>query len=455
MKIIIVGLGRAGSYLVRVLSDDGYDVTVVDTDKSLVDAITDKYNVNGIVGSGASKETLLKAGADTADALVALTHIDEINLLSCMQAKSLGTRRTAARLLLPDFVHESDSLGREYNIDYFVKPKLDIAEEIYRNIGLPGFVKMEGFFGNEVQMINLSVLEYSPLNGKSLIEIKQSLELNMLVCTVIRDGKLHVPDGTFVIETGDQVGIVAAKSDIQDILDKLGIIVEPAKSVAIVGGGITGEYLTDMLVKDKKNLTILENNIDRCRQLMEKYPSVQVSYSEGDITEVLEEENIGKKDVLVSLTDNDETNLVISMFAWSQNVPSIITRVDKTGHVKLLHKVNMDITVSTTELSVLKMLRFIRYYEMGDAQNDIGKFYNIADGKAEVMDFVANESFSKLDVQFKEKQFKLKKDVLIAGIIRDGRLIIPSGNSKIVKGDKVIVAATKKAQIRKLEEILA
>ena len=114
----------------------------------------------------------------------------------------------------------------------------------------------------------------------------------------------------------------------------------------------------------------------------------------------------------------------------------------------------MDITVSPTELSVLKMLRFIRYYEMGDAENDIGKFYNIADGKAEVMEFIASETFSKLGVAFKEKEFKLKKDILIAGIIREGRLVIPSGNSKIETGDRVIVATSKKNQIRSLNEIL-
>ena len=128
MKIIIVGLGSAGTALVRSLSGENYDITVIDKNKILVDNVTDNYNVNGIVGSGASKETLMKAGADTADAIIALTHIDEINLLSCMQAKSLGTRRAAARLLLPDFVSEADRLKNEYDIDYFVKPKLDIAE---------------------------------------------------------------------------------------------------------------------------------------------------------------------------------------------------------------------------------------------------------------------------------------------------------------------------------------
>ena len=341
----------------------------------VIDRLTENVFMPICVGGGIRKVDdyikMLKAGADTADALIALTHIDEINLLSCMQAKSLGTRRTAARLLLPDFVHEADALKKEYNIDYFVKPKLDIAEEIFRNIGLPGFVKMEGFFGNEVQMINMTVTQDSPLKDKNLIQIKQSLNLDMLVCTVLRDDKLYVPDGEFVIRKDDMLGIVAAKADIPKTLNMLNASVNSAKNITVVGGGITAEYLLEQLIKSKKNVTVLENNISRCRELMERFPSINVSYSEGDITDVLEEENVDKSDALISLTDNDEANLVVSMFAWSQNVPSIITRVDKPGHVKLLHKVNMDITVSPTELAVLKMLRFVRYYEMGDAQNDI------------------------------------------------------------------------------------
>ncbi len=455
MKIIIVGLGSAGTALVKSLSGENYDVTVIDKNKSLVDQITDNYNVNGITGSGASKETLLKAGADTADALIALTHIDEINLLSCMQAKNLGTRRAAARILLPDFVDEADRLKEAYKIDYFVKPKLDIAEEIHRNIGLPGFIKLEGFFGNAVQMINLSLRDDSPLAGKSLIQARQLVDEDIIVATVIRDGKLYVPDGTFELRVDDQLGIVTAKEKIHETLVKLGVEQKAAKKIAIVGGGITSEYLIKMLVEDKKDVTVYDNNIVRCRELMEAYPDIKVSYAEGDVTEALEEENVEKSDSLISITDSDEANLVASMFAWSQNVPSIITRVDKPGHVKLLHKVNMDITVSPTELSVLKMLRFIRNYEIGDAKNDVGKFYMIADGMAEVMEFTATKEFKKLGMEFKEKAFKLKKDVIIAAIIRDEKLIIPSGLTKIVDGDQVIVATSKKNHIRNLNEIIA
>lgn len=455
MKIIIVGLGSAGSALVNALKGENYDVTVIDKNKATVDKITDNYNVNGIVGSGASKETLMKAGADTADALIALTHIDEINLLSCMQAKNLGTRRCAARLLMPDFVAEADRIKEQYSIDYFVKPKSDIAEEIKRNIGLPGFIKMEGFFGNAVQMINLSVKADSPLAGKSLMEIKQNIEADIIVSTVIRDGKLYVPDGAFVINADDQLGIVTNREKLEETLEKLGITQKKSKKIAIVGGGITSEYLVDMLIEQKKDITVYDNGIARCRELMEKYPDIKVSYAEGDVTEALEEENVEKMDALISITNSDEANLVASMFAWSQNVPSIITRVDKPGHVKLLHKVNMDITVSPTELSVLKMLRFIRNYEIGDAKNGVGKFYMIADGLAEVMEFNVGNDFGRLGIEFKEKKFKLKKDVIIAAIVRDDKLTIPTGSTTIEAGDKVIVVTGKKNHIRNLNEILA
>lgn len=455
MKIIIVGLGRTGTSLIKALSHENYDITVIEKEKELVDEITDLYSVNGVVGSGASKETLLKAGANTADALIALTPVDEINLLSCMQAKALGTRRTAARLFQPDFVKERDEIKKEYNIDYAIRPKFDIADEIARNIGLPGNVKMQGFFNNLIQMVNISVMDGSPLVGKKLMEIKPKLDADVLVCSVIRNEKNYIPNGTFEIAAGDQLSVIAGLDGMYETLHKLGILTQICKKVLIVGGGVTGEYLIDMLLEEKKSLTVMDENITRCRELMEKYPGVTVSYSEGEVTDVLEEEHVDKFDAVVSLTDNDEINLVTSMFAWSQNVPSIITRADVPGHVKLLHRVNMDITVSPSELSVMKLIRFIRNYEVGDAENDIGKFYTIAEGMAEIMEFNASKDFVKLGVEFKSPDFKLKKDVLVAAIIRDEKLIIAGGSTSITEGDRVIVATSKNNRIKKLNDIFA
>ncbi|MBP5454129.1 MAG: NAD-binding protein, partial [Lachnospiraceae bacterium] len=162
MKAIVVGVGKTGLALIEMLTNEGIDVTVIDCDKAVIDSVTDKLNVTGVEGSGASRSTLLKAGADSADILIALTPVDEINLLSCLQAKNLGTRHTAARLLMSDLSMEKDDLIKEYNIDYIVRPKVDVAEIIYNNVGLPGNVRLDSFFGDTIEMLSIDVIKDSP-----------------------------------------------------------------------------------------------------------------------------------------------------------------------------------------------------------------------------------------------------------------------------------------------------
>ncbi|MCR5604442.1 MAG: Trk system potassium transporter TrkA [Lachnospiraceae bacterium] len=454
MKIIIVGLGQAGTTLVKTLAGEQYDITVIDQERRLVDRITDKYSVNGVTGSGASKETLLAAGADSADAIIALTHTDEVNLLSCMQAKALGTVRSAARLLSPDLVRESEALKQQYSIDYIVLPKYDIAEEIYRNIGMPGFIKLEGYWGKNIQIIDMNVLDNSPLAGRSLADIKHSSDLEMLVIAAIRKGKLHIPDGSFTIQPEDNIAMVAPREKVVSTLKALNVMPRQVKRIVIVGGGITCEYLLELIKKDHMDITVLEQDVSRCRDLMLKYPDIRVVYSGGEILDVLEEERVSAADAVISLTDNDETNLVISMYSWSCRIPSIITRVDKPEHVKLLHRVNIDITVSATELSALKMARFVRSYEMTDSRNEIGKFYNIAENQAEVMDFTATDAFPALNISLSSDKFRLKKGIIITSVLRKGELIIPSGNTCIMEGDRVIITSSKSNRIRNLHDIL-
>ncbi len=359
MKIIVVGLGETGRSLIKLLDGSEHDITVIDKDRACVDMITDKYTVNGVCGSGASIETLRKAGADTADVLVALTHTDEINLLACMQAKVVGTRSTCARVLLPDLADEKDKLKEEYNIDYLISPKEDLAKEIYRNIGLPGYVKIENCLNDEVYVLDLNAVGNSPLIGKSIAEIRTGICENMFIGVIVRGKKTIVPKDTEVIAENDSLYIVVYKEHIGEVFTALGIKRSKTGNIAIVGGGITGACLADMLTADKKKLTILDDNLNRCRELMERYPNARIAYAEGDITEVLDEEHVDRSDAIISLTDNDETNLVISMYAWSKGVRSVITRVDRQVHVKLLHRVNIDITVSPTELCVFSIMRFI------------------------------------------------------------------------------------------------
>lgn len=453
MKIIIVGAGRAGELLIETLAEEGHDIVLIEKSPDIIAEMTDEYNVTGVVGSGASLGTLEKAGAATADMLIALTAIDEVNLLCCLQAKNLGAKKTVARLLLQDLADEKARLKEQYAIDHIVCPKVDLAKLVAQNAGLPGSVKMEGFFEDEIIMLSVYIDCSSPLVGKMLKEIKRDVNSNLLVAAVVRKDKLSIPDGNFKVEEGDNIYLVADKNSQENALKEVGVSKNTGKKVLIVGGGIACEYLVDYLLKEKKNISILENDKNNCRKLMEKYPAVNVSYGNGESIDVLEEENVDKKDVVISLTNKDETNLVVSLFAWAKGVNSIITRVDSPSHAKLLHKVNMDITVSPAEATINNIMRYIRNHEMGDAENEIHRFYSICDGQAEIMEFGVTGSCKNLGKEFKEQSFKLKKDILVASIIRDSKVIIPNGTAKLLEGDKVIIVSSKKNHLLSLNDI--
>ena len=453
MKVIVVGIGKTGLTLIEMLTKEGIDVTVIDCSKRIIDSVTDKYNVTGIEGSGASRETLKKAGAETADMLVALTAVDEINLLSCLQAKNLGTKYTAARLVLPDLSLEKESLIKEYHIDYIVRPKIDVAEIIHNNIGLPGHVRLDSFFDDAVKMLSIVVLKDSPFAGKTLLELHIELSGSFLIVAVTRDSKLFIPDGSFICEEGDNVYLITDQKGVSDTFKNMGIITTSSKKVLIVGGGFTGDYLAGELLKAGKDVTIIEENIQNCKKLMEKYPKAKISYGNAESVEVLEAEHISKKDVVASITDRDEANLVVSMYAWAVGVPSIITRVDTVAHAKMLHKVNMDITVSPCEVAANKLYRYVRNAQMRDAKNEILRFNSICDSLAELMEFSITEECSHLNIPFRDKAFKLKKDTIVAAIIRNGEMKIPGGDSTLQAGDKVFIVSSSKNKIKNLNEI--
>ncbi|MBO6299144.1 MAG: Trk system potassium transporter TrkA [Lachnospiraceae bacterium] len=455
MKIIVVGLGRTGHLLIQSLASEDYDIVVIDKDKKLVDEVTDRFSVNGIAGSGASRETLLAAGAATADAIVALTPVDEINLLSCMQAKNLGTRYASARITMPDFVKEREALKREYRIDMIFTPREDVAEEIYQNIGMPGNTKLVGSWRNGIHLMDLNLLEDSPLCGRSLNDIKKTSNLNMLVVAVLRGGRLTIPDGNFVVEANDNLTLIISEKELSHTLESLGIHRKKVKKVMIIGGNTISEYLLGLMEKDSYQVTVLEEDADRCRELMDRFPKCKVLCTgEGELLEILKEERITDMDMVVSLTNSDETNLVISMYSWSCRIPSVLTYVEVTEHLRLLHKVNIDITVSPVESTSLRAMRFIRYHDGDEAEQAIGKFYMVAEGHAEIKELKAGSDFKLLDIAFKEPSFKLKKNVLIAAIFRDGELIVPSGNTTIRQGDQVIIATPRKQKIRHLNDIV-
>lgn len=456
MKIIIVGMGQTGTLLASLLSRENHDVTIVDNDKAKVEAVTDKYSVSGVCGSGASQSVLLQAGADTADVIIALLPSDEANLMTCMTAKNIGTRYAALRLKSPEFANDRDYLLKQFGIDYIVNPKRDTANEIIRQIGLPGLAKADAFFSADVVLLRVDIEQGNPLIGKKLMETRGIFDTEMLIGAVKRGGEVYIPNGSFVINEGDTVNIILPYSSVSKLVTTLGMLRKPVKSVFIVGGGTTGFYLAEKLIADGKRVSILECDKKRCKELSEQLPKASVSYVEEIDSDILTEEGIGSADVCVSLTGEDEKNLVISLFAWSCGVGSIITKVNLPSYERLLNKVNIDTTISPTVISTDMLMRFVRnvtvYNEKG---NDIRRIYSIAGGLAEAIEFVAYDDCKFKGVPLKSPEFKLKKGIILAAVTRGNKVIIPNGDTAIQPGDDVIVIAKSGHRLNILNDIFA
>lgn len=455
MKIIIIGSGQIGSLLAERIPLENHDATVIDTDREKIDTVTNLYNVNGICGSGASREILLQAGAATADIIIAVTPVDEINLMACMIAKNCGTRYAMAKINQPELSRDRDYFTSAFKIDSIINPKLETATEMYRQICVPGELKADAYFSEVATIIRLKLTEkLIPAQGLPVREIKGVFGTDMLIATVTRGRKLYIPKGDFVIQPGDVAGIIAADTVIPQIAARLGASQKPVRQVMLVGGGTTAYYLAEKLLEDRKKVTILEKNPKRCAQLAQLLPRAAVSCADGIDTEVLLEEGLEKTDSCISMTGKDDTNMVISMFAWSCGVKSIVTRINTTAYEKLLSKVNIDITILPALISANQVLSFIRNLAVHNAKgNDIQCLYQLAGGMAEATEFIAYDTCRKLGIAFKQPELKLKKDILIATIIHQGQVIIPDGNSSIQSGDRVIVISKKGNGLNTLNDI--
>lgn len=456
MKIVIAGLTQVGICLAETLSKENHDVMVIDQDENKVNAVTDRYSVSGVSGNCISKSILLKAGVDTADVCVTLTSSDEINLCTCMMAKKCGARFTVAKLDNPELTEEQKVLEQEFMVDYILTPKEDTALEIARHIGLPGKVHADAFFSFDTTMFRVTADIENGLAGVAVREIRNLFETDMLVGTICRGEKLLIPDGTSTIEEGDQVSLIVPHSSMTPVMMKLGMMRKPVKNVLIIGGGDIALSLAELLLENKKKVTILDVNQKRCAKLAQALPQATVSCAAEIDSQVLLEEGIGEADVCVSLTGRDDTNLVLSMFAWSCGVNSVITKVNSTVYKNLLNRVNIDITISPVLISVDRIISFIRNVEVpNEAGNDIACMYQIVGGKAEAIEFVAYDNFRAKDIPLKDKGFKLKKNLLIGMVLKDGKARIPDGNTRIQTGDHVVVIAKADSGLNTINDILS
>ena len=450
MKILIVGGGTVGTSICSQLALEGHNITLVDTDTAQLTETANKYDVFGVAGSGADIPTLRKAGADKADLLIAVTSSDEINILCCAAAKKLGTKHTIARVRNPEYNELMSLMKDEMNLSLTINPELAAAKEIYRMLRVPSATKIESFFRGKVEIAQFTVSASSPLCGVTLNDLRSKLNVKFLICAVLRNNEAHIPSGFFSLEAGDVVCLTAPDDEITKFFKAIGAYKHPVKDILIFGVSRTTYYLQALLKGKKIRSTVIEEDPKLCRELAEQFDCTVIC-NDGTSQEVLAEEGLENKDAFLALSATDEENAIVSMYAKSQTDKKVITMIHALSYVDLFSGVGLDSIVSPKTSTATFILRYVR--SISNAQDsEIEALHRLMEDKVEALEFRIKDDIDDL-TGIPLKDLKLKKGFLIACILHDDKVVLPSGNSVISKGDTVIIVAVK-GQIHEIKEIL-
>ncbi len=453
MKILIAGDGVVGDSLTRQLSGEGYDVTLIDSNERVLQSSVDRYDVMAVCGNCASLEVLEEAGVRDADLLIAATSADEVNLLSCMTSHGVNPRlQTIARIRNPEYTEQVYAMSEAFALSLIVNPERQAAEEMENLLKYPGFLKRESFIKGRVQIVEVLVAEDSPIAGSNLHDIvSKILRLPVLVCIVQRGGETITPRGDFVIRPGDRLFVTAPSRNLENLLKKLGLLQRRVGKVLLCGGGRISYYLAASLSKSGVDVTMIERKRERCAELSGMLPGVNVVCGEPADRLLLLSEGLRDCDAIVTLTDYDETNMIVSMLANSLGVPRIITKLSQMENASLLGNLPLGSVVSPGELCCSTITRYVA--AMDGSTGAAVSVHSIAEGKAEAMEFHVEKGEKFCGRPLKE--LHMKKGVIVACISHGSKTQIPNGNSVLEPGDSVVIVTTGDTVIQKLSDIFA
>lgn len=441
MKIVIIGLGTIGKTILKNLAHEDHNITIIDENKDKIENLIEKYDVSGVVGNGACLDIQKEAGVNDADLAIVLTNSDELNIFACLVAKKIGVKNTIARVRNPDYRNQIMSMKDELGISMIVNPEKDTATEIFNLINIPSIAQVERFAKGRVWMVEIIAEKGCDLVGETLISLGKKLKTKVLICAVQRGKDVTIPSGNFLIEEGDRIHLTADAKSLRDFLAEVNLITSPLKNIMIVGGSKIGYYLANDLSKKKYKIKLIENNREVAEDFAETLPNITVIHGNGTQHDLLIEEGIEAMDAFVALTDIDEENMVVSMFAKKMKVKKTITQIKSDELFGMLDELGINNNVSPKNIVANRIISYIRAIANTRGSNVL-TLYRLVNNQVEALEFYAKKQESIYNKPLKE--LKVKDNCLIACIIRDNEVIIPNGNDCIKLGDNVIVVTTHK-----------
>ncbi|MEA4920908.1 MAG: Trk system potassium transporter TrkA [Clostridiaceae bacterium] len=450
MRIVIVGNGKVGSTLAEQLSGEGHDIVIIDKNQQNIDNSINTLDVMGICGNGASYQILLEADVPKTDLLIACTSEDEINLLCCLISKKMGAKHTIARVRNPEYSEQLVFMRDELGLSMSINPERAASSELFRILQFPAAIKVENFSNKKVEIAEIKIREGSALDGVYIRDIHKTFKGKALICAVQRGNNVSIPGGNFLLKAKDKINIIAPAHDILNFFANMGSIMPEAKDVMIIGGGRISYYLSKRLLENGATVKIIELDPQRCAELGRLLPKAMVICGDGTDQELLDEEGIAETDAVVALTGFDEENIILALYAQSRTKGKVITKVNRANLAAIAESTGLESIVSPRVLTANLIVRYVRAMQNSLGSN-IETLHRLVGGAVEALEFRVNNTFPKLNTPIMD--LKLKPDILIACVSRNGTTIIPGGRDVILEDDRVIVVTTNQ-HLDDLSEIL-
>ena len=451
MRILLVGCGKVGVALISTLVSEGHDLVAMDSRQDVMDELTNQFDMMCLVGNGADCETLQEAGIEKTDLFIAVTGSDELNMLMCFLAKRLGAGHTIARIRNPQYSEKSQSfLRQQLDLSMSINPELLTAQELYHILNLPAASKVETFSRRNFEMVELRLKEDSPLIGERLMDLRGRFKAKFLICVVQRGSEVIIPRGDFILQAGDRIGLTADRVELWKLLKATGLAKKKSKNVMLLGGSRVAFNLAKLLIASGSNVKLIDTDRAMCHKFSDLLPGIVTFCGDGTQQELLREAGIADQNAFVALTGMDEENILLAYYAKSLHVGQVIAKVNRDEMARMAEQMGLESVISPKDVVVNVVLRYARALESSKGSS-IENLYQLMDGKAEALEFIVREEAAYTGIELKD--LRLKKNILIAGILRDRKAIIPAGNDVIVPGDHVVIIAGQH-RLNELAEIL-
>ena len=447
MKILIVGAGEVGRHIAGRLALENKEVLVIDKNPEALKKVSEYMDVQTIEGSGSSPRVLEDAGIKDADILLAVTNSDEINLICSFFANALAPNIVKlARVRGSDYTGYSSLLaGENLNIQKIINPDQEVVNSILRFLSVPGAVEINDFAGGKIRLIGIRLPEDSPMEGVKLPNLREKTgDLELVIAALIRDDELIIPTGRDVIRGGDIVYFVCATQDQDDVLECFGVKSSPVRKVLIVGGGNIGTRLAKALDNKYYHTRIVDPDLGVCERLSGDLDRVIVLQGDGTDQGLLQEENVGEMDMVISVTGDEEMNILSCLLAKNMGAKKTITRINNFAYMPLITPIGIDHLVCPRMAAINSLLHFIR-------RGKVISTVSIKGDDAEALEAIALENSSVVGKPIMDLNFP--KGSLVLCFQRGDEVIIPRGDTIIEPQDRLIILSMRKS-IPAVEEAL-